>query len=576
MRVNARTEAEQRLIDELARLRQEHNWFYGRLHGLGPSGHSDTPSEAERATLREGVDNRERRITHLHQRLSLLHEASGLDAPGATELLTSLPSPPQLEDGTLLLEYAFTSEIGAAFVLSTGGLSVVPLDLGTRKLRQLLTRWQLNVESAAHALRADRPLEPLRANALGHLSGLYQALIAPVAAHLEGVERLIVVPFGPAHGVPFHALFDGARHLIERTDVWTSPSSSLFELCAQRVAPTTSEALVMGYSGGRLPFILDEARSVSRLLGGSCYLEEKATRAMVMAEASHRSIVHLAAHGEARLDNPAFAHLSLADGQLEMSDVLTLRLDGALVTLSGCETGRSAVVGGDELIGLSRGFLLRAPRLWCKACGGLTTLRPGSLCSSSTRALPRSRAWASLRQAQRAFGRRTAPVCLGTLPTRRLRRSGAALGRTHPQEVHVMPTTGVENPILSHTSSTTCPDEVCVLVRADEGIDPAQVYDDVRTALNGALAGARQRPCAGLRGDLVAEDLEPSALLRSFRAGQEVLQRLGASQPWLLVPAAPTSPTGTSITSSDPIGRSCSRRRATAADARRASELSIR
>ena len=153
-----------------------------------------------------------------------------------------MPSPPQIEDGSLLLEYAFTSEIGAAFVLSPQGLSVVLLDLGTRKLRQLLTRWQLNVESAAHAMRADRPLEPLRANARGHLSGLYQALIAPVAAHLEGVERLIVVPFGPAHGVPFHALFDGARHLIERTEVWTSPSSSLFELCARRVAPTTSRA----------------------------------------------------------------------------------------------------------------------------------------------------------------------------------------------------------------------------------------------------------------------------------------------------------------------------------------------
>jgi CHAT domain-containing protein len=40
-----------------------------------------------------------------------------------------------------------------------------------------------------------------------------------------------------------------------------------------------------------------------------------------------------------------------------MADLFTLRLDGALVTLSACETGRSAVVGGDELVGLSRGFL---------------------------------------------------------------------------------------------------------------------------------------------------------------------------------------------------------------------------
>jgi CHAT domain-containing protein len=68
-------------------------------------------------------------------------------------------------------------------------------------------------------------------------------------------------------------------------------------------------------------------------------------------------VVHVAAHGEARLDNPAFAHLKLADGQLSMVDVFNLELHGALVTLSACETGRSAVMGGDELVGLSRGFL---------------------------------------------------------------------------------------------------------------------------------------------------------------------------------------------------------------------------
>jgi CHAT domain-containing protein len=445
VRVNARTEAEQQLIHELARLRQEHNWFYGRLHGLGPSGHADRLSDAERATLREAIDERERRITHLNQRLSLLREAAGLEALGGPGI-TSMPSPPQLEDGTLLLEYAFTSEIGVAFVLSPNGLRVVNLDLGTRKLRQLLTRWQLNVESAAHTLRADRPLEPLRANALGHLSGLYQALIAPVAAHLEGVERLIVVPFGPAHGVPFHALFDGQRHLIERAEVWTSPSSSLFELCAQRVAPTTPQPLVIGYSGGRLPFILDEARSVSGLLGGSCYLEEQATCEVVMAEASHRGILHLAAHGEARLDNPGFAHLSLADGQLEMSDVLTLRLDGALVTLSGCETGRSAVVGGDELVGLSRGFLFAGASTLVQSLWRVEDASTGQLMKQFYSGLCRGLApGPSLRHAQRAF------LEDGLHPyvwaPFQLVGYGGAVQRfavTHPQEVHVNATTGVE------------------------------------------------------------------------------------------------------------------------------------
>jgi CHAT domain-containing protein len=93
------------------------------------------------------------------------------------------------------------------------------------------------------------------------------------------------------------------------------------------------------------------------MLGAACYVEGEATRARVVAEAPRRDIVHLAAHGEARLDNPLFAHIALADGQLSMIDIFNMRLDGALVTLSACETGRGAIVGGDELVGLSRGFL---------------------------------------------------------------------------------------------------------------------------------------------------------------------------------------------------------------------------
>jgi CHAT domain-containing protein len=76
-----------------------------------------------------------------------------------------------------------------------------------------------------------------------------------------------------------------------------------------------------------------------------------------VAAAGHHTVIHLATHGEARLDNPMFAHLKLADGQLSMVDIFNLPLQGTLVTLSACETGRSVVAGGDELIGLSRGFL---------------------------------------------------------------------------------------------------------------------------------------------------------------------------------------------------------------------------
>ena len=110
----------------------------------------------------------------------------------------------------------------------------------------------------------------------------------------------------------------------------------------------------MGYSdGGRLPAVGRKVREVVEMLGGQCFAEGEATRARLIAEAPHHDLIHLAAHGEARPDHPEFAHLKLADGQLSMADVFNLGLDGALVTLSACETGRSVVTGGDELIGLA-------------------------------------------------------------------------------------------------------------------------------------------------------------------------------------------------------------------------------
>ena len=326
------------------------------MHGYGPASQTQELRQPSTA-LQQAVADRERRIVKIHERLALLRDADGLEALGPRRARADAPTLPRVDAGSVLLEYVFWEDRGAVFVVSPSGLAVEPLAVGAVALQRLLNRWQLNLESTARALHSGETLDRLAENANGQLANLYRALVEPVAAHLSGIERLVVVPYGPAHGVPFHALFDGQRYLAERLEIWTSPSSSLLDLCSQRTGASIGRALVVGYSGGLLPGVLDEARAVSALLGGTCYLEAEATRAAVLAEGSQHRILHLAAHGEARLDNPVFAHLTLADGQLGMADIFALRLDGALVTLSACETGRSAVVGGDELVGLSRGFL---------------------------------------------------------------------------------------------------------------------------------------------------------------------------------------------------------------------------
>ena len=52
-----------------------------------------------------------------------------------------------------------------------------------------------------------------------------------------------------------------------------------------------------------------------------------------------------------------FSALKLHDGWFTASDVMNLPLRHALITLSACESGRSQILGGDEILGLSRAFL---------------------------------------------------------------------------------------------------------------------------------------------------------------------------------------------------------------------------
>ena len=93
-------------------------------------------------------------------------------------------------------------------------------------------------------------------------------------AHLAGRERLVLIPYGATHAVPWHALFDGERHLLQRLEVATCPSSALLRLCARRrpspAAGAPESALVLAYSdGGRLPQVLQEARGVASLFPGA-------------------------------------------------------------------------------------------------------------------------------------------------------------------------------------------------------------------------------------------------------------------------------------------------------------------
>ena len=91
-------------------------------------------------------------------------------------------------------------------------------------------------------------------------------------------------------------------------------------------------------------------------------VEEELTLGELKRRARNADLIHLGAHGVARLDAPLFSYLRLADGHLTALDCFDLELDCCLVTLSACESGRGFVSAGDEHIGLPRAFLYAGAR----------------------------------------------------------------------------------------------------------------------------------------------------------------------------------------------------------------------
>jgi CHAT domain-containing protein len=236
------------------------------------------------------------------------------------------------------------------------------------RIERLLSLWRVNLELVAQAAGTEDGLQAfagLQENGLGLLQRLYDLLLKPVSHVLNSCERLIIVPYGILHYLPFHCLFDGVQFLIERLNVSYLPAAALLEICRERGQRSEtrhmplSNSLVLGYSDhGRLPFAVQEARAVAQQLGASPSLDEAAISSLLWEAGKDSPIVHIAAHGMFRLDAPNFSHIRLADRQLSTIEVFNLDLAScSLVTLSACETGRAVVGGVDEVIGLGRGFL---------------------------------------------------------------------------------------------------------------------------------------------------------------------------------------------------------------------------
>lgn len=328
------------LADELDELR-------GRYHAL--TMRADDAVDRRESQDAEAITALERQMRTVTEQLHLRRPADAperLEAPRVAQLQQALG------EGEAIVAYFDDGERMRAFYIDRGRIDHVELEMDAGGIAQTLEQWERNLTRAllvgsAQAARA--LLKPAQVI----LRRLWEMLFAPVAEMTRRKSRLFIVPYGQLHGLPFNLLYDGARHLIEDVEIVTLPSASV--LLRQPPSRLPGARILIDDDAGRLLDVEREGEILQALYPAVVRRGAEANRAALRALPGQ--ILHIAAHGAYRTDNPDFSHIALADGRVMIDELLQLDMSYELVTLSACETGRGRVTAGDETLGVGWAFL---------------------------------------------------------------------------------------------------------------------------------------------------------------------------------------------------------------------------
>lgn len=270
----------------------------------------------------------------------------------------------QIAPGTTLVVYFVNETTVHAWLVERTRLDYLRLDVEIPDLRRAVC-WAQSLANGGgdtRSMGADAPgcSPPMTSEEA------FTALVGPLLPHIHN-RKLILVPHGPLHYVPFAALRNPAtkRYLVQDYVLTYAPSISALKFLRGKESRIEGRALVIGDPSGtgmrRLPGAKSEAGFVAARFGTRPVVGREARESLLHDVAGKFDLIHLGVHGDYNADAPLFSRLVLApdathDGSLEVHEILSgVDFSGVnLVVMSACGSGRGAPTGGDEVVGLTR------------------------------------------------------------------------------------------------------------------------------------------------------------------------------------------------------------------------------
>ena len=335
-------------------LREELHWLHARIHQS--QANTNNRSVADELDLQSEIRAKERALADLAREAQVhdphFHSLEGEGGFTVGELRKELTS-----DDTLIEYYADEGKL-MAFVVDQTAVDVIHLPGTLADIREHAMEMKFLMEKFQYGpVYVSAHKESLLECVNASLKAFNDVLFAPLAERVAG-RNLVIVPFDVLHNIPFHCLFNGSRYVIEDHEVAYAPSARLYALCRSRGVSGRSRISVFGIADSAAPHIEEEVATIQGYFPAArCFTGDAASSGTLAAVAASSDVIHIASHAVFRHDNPMFSAFKLSDEWLNAYDVCSLRMNSAMVTLSGCSTGAGRVYAGDEMLGLVRAFL---------------------------------------------------------------------------------------------------------------------------------------------------------------------------------------------------------------------------
>ncbi len=215
-----------------------------------------------------------------------------------------------------------------------------------------------SLENTTRSLRIEKQTQDF----FGKSWHAFSELIKPIQAWAEPGDIIYLIPHGLLHDLPLHILQLDKTYLMERNPVAYLPSLSLLPYVLRPddlLKHNSGKMQLFGNPTHDLPFAEQEVKKLATAFNAQCYIKNQVSREQILKAFNQCNIVHFAGHAKFSEGEGWQSGLVIGNEELlTAKDLIGLPFRCRFTALSGCETGLSKHIYGDELVGLTRIFLL--------------------------------------------------------------------------------------------------------------------------------------------------------------------------------------------------------------------------